>query len=79
MPAFKYKVVRRSIVEETWIVEADTEVEAIEQLEGCAGDPDRTEWIDWHDEQFIVEGEPEILDPLYVMVKDYKSVDKTKG
>jgi hypothetical protein len=33
------------------------------------------EWVDWATDDFELE-HVEIIDPLYRMVKDYKSVDK---
>lgn len=74
MPKFKFEITRRSIMCETYFVEADSEEEA---LEICAdGDVPEPilEFIDWYDESYEVEGK-ECVDPLYVMVKDYKSVD----
>ena len=38
------------------------------------GDPVRTEWMGWDSDSFELETVEE-LDPLYRMVRDYKSVD----
>ena len=74
MPKFKFELYRRSITCETYWVEADTEEEAIEiAANGDVGDP-ILEFMDWYDDEYIVESK-ECIDPLYVMVKDYKSVD----
>ena len=74
MPKFKFELYRRSITCETYWVEADTEEEAIEiAANGDVGDP-ILEFIDWYDDNYVVESK-ECIDPLYVMVKDYKSVD----
>ena len=55
-------------------VEAETEEEARDMM--CeTGDPVRTEWMDWDSDSFELETVEE-LDPLYCMVRDYKSVDK---
>ena len=74
MPKFKFELYRRSITCETYWVEADSEEEAIEiAANGDVGDP-ILEFMDWYDENYVVESK-ECIDPLYVMVKDYKSVD----
>jgi hypothetical protein len=74
MPKFKFELYRRSITCETYWVEADTEEEAIEiAANGDVGDP-ILEFMDWYDDEYTVESK-ECIDPLYVMVKDYKSVD----
>ena len=74
MPKFKFELYRRSITCETYWVEADTEEEAIEiAANGDVGDP-ILEFMDWYDDEYVVESK-ECIDPLYVMVKDYKSVD----
>jgi hypothetical protein len=74
MPKFKFELYRRSITCETYWVEADSEEEAIEiAANGDVGDP-ILEFMDWYDDNYVVESK-ECIDPLYVMVKDYKSVD----
>jgi hypothetical protein len=55
---------------ETYIVEAESEDQAIEQLNNGCHDPVDTEWVDWID-GWQVETVEE-LDPLYVMIKDHK-------
>jgi hypothetical protein len=42
---------------------------------GDYSDPVHEEWIDWASDDFELEN-VEIIDPLYVMIKDYKLVDK---
>jgi hypothetical protein len=74
MAKFKFELYRRSITCETYWVEADSEEEALEIAgDGDAGDP-ILEFIEWYDDHYTVEGK-ECIDPLYVMVKDYKLVD----
>jgi hypothetical protein len=70
----KFTFWRNSIVAETFVVEAETEEEAREIVRDAPG-PVCEEWIDWLSDDFELEGVEE-LDPLYRMVKDYKSVDK---
>jgi hypothetical protein len=75
MAKYKFQISRRSIMLEVYWVEADSEEEALEIAnDGNAGDP-ALDWIDWMDDQYEVD-DVEIIDPLYRMVKDYKSVDK---
>lgn len=73
----KYRLNRRSIVDETFYVFAEDPEEALQiALDGGAvQDPDDTSWCDWHDEEYEITGTTD-LDPLYVMVKQYnKTVD----
>lgn len=69
----KFTFWRNAIVAETYEVEAESEDEAREIVRDAAG-PDHEEWIDWLTDDFELESVEE-LDPLYCMVKDYKSVD----
>ena len=69
----KFTFWRNAIVAETYEVEAESEDEAREIVRDAAG-PVHEEWIDWLSDDFELESVEE-LDPLYVMVKDYKSVD----
>ncbi len=67
----KYLISRRSIVDETFEVEAEDAGELTKKIQdGEIGLPVMTEWIDWKDEEFEVVHEEE-MDPLYVMVKQY--------
>jgi hypothetical protein len=78
MKKFKFLMSRTSLIQESFWVEADTEEEAREMgFDGEVdnGDPDRREWIDYYDDEWSID-ETECIDPLYVMVKDYESVDK---
>jgi hypothetical protein len=71
MAGFRYILARSAIIEEYYEIEADSESEALEiAMEGDLGDPVRTEFQDWRDDEFSVVGQ-ECLDPLYVMVKEY--------
>jgi len=65
----KFTVWRRTMNVETYIVEAESEEEALEQLSNGCCDPVDTEFVDWID-GWQVETVEE-LDPLYVMIKDY--------
>ena len=76
MATHKYILVRAAVIDEYYEVEADSETEALEYAyDGNLGDPVRTEFVDWRDDEYQV-AETEVIDPLYVMVKDYKLVDK---
>ncbi len=71
----KYTFWRNCIVAETFEVEAESEEEAREMMwNGEYGDPIREEFIDWASDDFEIEDVEEI-EPLYRMIKDYKSVD----
>jgi hypothetical protein len=69
----KFTFWRNAIVCEYHEVEAETEEQARDMMYDT-GDPVRTEWMDWATNGFELEFVEE-LDPLYRMVKDYKSVD----
>jgi hypothetical protein len=76
MATHKFYLVRAAVIDEYYEVEADSEAEALEiAYDGDLADPYKTEFRDWADEEYEVV-ESEVIDPLYVMVKDYKSVDK---
>ena len=66
---------RNAIVAETYIFEAESEEAAREMLQNSEVEVFNEEWIDWATDSFELE-DVEELDPLYRMVKDYKSVDK---
>lgn len=71
--AFKFLVTRRSIIEEGWWVEADTEEEALEAAydgEVDNRDCDRREWIDYDSDEWVVD-DCEDLCPLVKMIKEY--------
>lgn len=69
----KFRLQRRSIIDETFWVEAEDEDEALQIARdgGAVHDPDDVEWCDWADEDYEITGYNE-LDPLYVMVKQYE-------
>ena len=76
MATHKFILVRAAVIDEYYEVEADSETEALEiAYDGNLGDPVRTDFVDWRDDEYQVV-ETEVIDPLYVMVKDYKLVDK---
>ena len=66
----KFTFYRNATVSETYVVEADTEEEALQSLYDGCHDPVDTEWIQW-DGGYELEDVEEI-EPLYKMVKDYK-------
>jgi hypothetical protein len=75
MPKFKYIMVRAAVIDEYYEIEADSEEEALEiVMDGDYGDPIKTEFVDWRDDEWQV-ADTEEIEPLYRMVKDYKSVD----
>ena len=75
MATHKFILVRAARIDEYYEIEADSEEEALEiAYNGDLGDPVRTEFVDWRDDEYGVV-DKESIDPLYVMVKDYKSVD----
>lgn len=74
MPAYKYILCRAAVIDEYYEVEADSEEEALSiALEGDLGDPIKTEFIDWRDDEYEI-CDSELIDPLYRMVKDYNPV-----
>jgi hypothetical protein len=66
---------RNAIVAETYIFEAESEEAALEMLQNGEVEVFSEEWVDWANGGYELE-DVEELDPLYVMVKGYKSVDK---
>jgi hypothetical protein len=72
MPKYRFVLARAAIIDETYEVEADSEEEALEMAyDGNLGEPARTEFIDWRDDEYQIVDSEEI-EPLYQMVKDYK-------
>lgn len=71
MAKFKFTLVRAAVIDEYYEIEADSEAEALEiAYDGGYGDPVRTEFVDWRDDEFSVV-DCEDLEPLYQMVKSY--------
>jgi hypothetical protein len=66
---------RNAIVAETYIFEAESEEAAREMLQSGEVEVFSEEWVDWANGGYELE-DVEELDPLYRMVKGYKSVDK---
>jgi len=78
MKKFTFWRTATSLIEESYWVEADSEEEAREL--GFDGEVDNSEpayrrWIDYTDDEWSID-EKECIDPLYLMVKDFESVDK---
>lgn len=71
----KFRLQRRSIIDETFWVEAEDEDEALQIARdgGAVHDPDDVQWVDWADEDYEIT-KTEELDPLYVMVKQYEQI-----
>jgi hypothetical protein len=70
----KFTFWRNAIISETYEVEAESEEAAREMLHNGEVEVFSEEWMDWATNDFELEFTEE-LDPLYCMVKDYKSVD----
>ena len=79
MAAFRFALTRRSLIEETFWVEADTPEEAVDRAgNGEYDDNNITQvWSDWYDDYFEIsqDFEPEPLCPLHKMVKEYNPTD----
>ena len=76
MPKFKFTLCRAAVIDEYYEIEADSEEEAKAICyDGGYGDPVRTEFVDWRDDEWAAV-DCEDIDPLYRMVKDYNLVDK---
>lgn len=69
----KYRLNRRSIIDETFWVEAEDEDEALQIARdgGAVQDPTDTEWCDWADDDYEIT-KTEELDPLYLMVRNHE-------
>lgn len=69
----KYRLQRRSIIDETFYVEAEDEDEALQIARdgGAVPSPADTEWCDWADDDYEITLIKE-LDPLYIMVRNYE-------
>ncbi len=70
----KFTFWRNAIISELYVVECESEEQAREMLRNGEVEVFNEEWIDWATGDFELE-DVEELDPLYRMVKDYKSVD----
>ena len=66
----KFTFWRNAIVAETYIIEAETEEKAREQLWNGDAEVFTEEFVDWASHDYELE-DVEELDPLYRMVKDY--------
>lgn len=68
----KFRLQRRSIIDETFYVIAEDPDTALEIARdgGAVHDPDDTTWCEWYEEDYEITMTEE-LDPLYVMVKRY--------
>ncbi len=68
----RFTIYRNAVHCETYIVEAESEEAALEQLCDGLHDPVGVEFVDWAG-SYEVEAVEE-LDPLYRMVRDYSKV-----
>ena len=66
----KFTFWRNAIISEVYVVEAESEEQAHDQLMNGDHEPVDTEWVDWATSRYELE-HIEIIDPLYRMVKDY--------
>jgi hypothetical protein len=67
----KFTYWRNAIISEIYVVEAETEEAALEQLNNGEVEMFSSEWMDWDTDRYELEHIEE-MDPLYRMVKDYK-------
>lgn len=71
MPRFKFTLARAAVIEEYYEIEADSEQEAMDIVyDGGYGDPVRTEFVDWRDDEWTAVDCEETC-KLYKMVKDH--------
>lgn len=71
MPKFKFTLCRAAVIDEYYEIEADSEEEAKSICyDGGYGEPVRTEFVDWRDDEWSAV-DCEELEPLYRMVKEY--------
>ena len=61
---------RNAIISEVYVVECETEEEALEMLNNGEVEVFSEEFVDWATGRYELE-HIEIIDPLYRMVKDY--------
>lgn len=71
MPRFKFTLARAAVIEEYYEIEADSEQEAMDIVyDGGYGDPVRTEFVDWRDDEWTAVDCEETC-KLYKMIKDH--------
>ena len=72
MAAYRFTFSRRVVMNEVYVIEADSEEEAVDALsEGWYGYPVESEFVDWYDDDFELERR-EVIDPLHTMIKEYE-------
>lgn len=72
MPRFKFTLSRSAIIEEFYEIEADSEEEALSiAYDGGYGDPVRTEFVDWRDDEWSAVDCEETC-KLYNMIKEHE-------
>ena len=78
MAAYRFTFSRRVVMNEVYVIEADSEEEAVDALsEGWYGDPVETEFVDWYDDDFELD-RTEVIDPLHTMIKEYEETKNAK-
>ena len=78
MARFKFTLCRAAVIDEYYEIEADSEEEAKSiAYDGNYGDPVRTEFVDWRDDEWTAV-DCEENDPLYRMVKRYELTEQDK-
>jgi hypothetical protein len=71
MARFKFTVCRAAVIDEYYEIEADSEEEALSiAYDGNLGEPVRTEFVDWRDDEYSAVDCEETC-KLYNMVKEY--------
>lgn len=72
MARFKFTLCRAAIIDEYYEIEADSEEEALEiAYDGNLGEPVRTEFLDWRDDEYSAIDCEETC-KLYNMIKEHK-------
>ena len=67
---------RNAIVAEVYVVECESEEQAREMLLNGEVEVHSEEWMDWATRDFELEHE-EIIDPLYLMIKQHTQKETT--
>lgn len=71
MARFKFTVCRAAVIDEYYEIEADSEEEALSiAYDGNLGEPVRTEFVDWRDDEYSAVDCEETC-KLYNMVKEH--------
>jgi monoamine oxidase len=72
MARFKFTLARAAVIEEYYEIEADSEEEAMNiAYDGNYGEPVRTEFVDWRDDEWTAVDCEETC-KLYKMIKEHE-------